>query len=60
MAYEGFKIVLEVIILFGISYLLYYVIMNIDYKWSILIISIYIHCILMYISFFPIIPIIKI
>ena len=54
MGYEGFKIVLEVLILFGIVYFLYYAVTKLDYKWSILIVSGYIHCILMYLAFFPI------
>jgi len=55
MGYEGFKIVLEIIMIAGIGYLLYYAIMNLDRKWSILIVFGYIHCLGMYLSFFPII-----
>jgi len=54
MGYEGFKIVLEVLMIFAIGYLGYYIVINFDRKWSILIISLYVHCFGMYISFFPI------
>ena len=53
MDYSGFQIIMKVLILFGIGYGFYYIATRLEKQWSILIISAYIHCFFMYITFFP-------
>ena len=54
MGYEGFTILINVLIIFAIVYLGYYIVMNVERKWSILIITAYVYFLGIYTSFFPI------
>jgi len=52
--YTGFQIIFKAIFLIGIVSLIYYVAMNLEPKWSVIILTGYIHCLFCYITFFPI------
>jgi len=54
MGTEAFQIALKALILITIIALIYYVAMNLNPKWSLIILTGYIHCLFCYITFFPI------
>jgi hypothetical protein len=54
MNYSGFTIVFQVLLLFAFISIVYFIIKKLQPEWSIIIISVYVHCFFMYITFFPI------
>jgi hypothetical protein len=52
--YTGFQILFKAIFLIFIIYLIYYIAMNVDPEWSVLILTGYIHCLFCYLTFFPV------
>jgi len=54
MDYTGFAILWKVILLFALIYGFYYMFTHLSIEWSTLILTAYLHCYFLFISFFPV------